>query len=413
MALLGKPFHTRNRHVLSAATSQSLDRLATHPLWGVLILLAILGVALWITYRLALPAAAWLQHAFSVHVGGVLRQLLAAGPLWLERLVVEGMLGGVGTVISFVPVLLVFFSMIALLEDSGYMSRAALVTDRYLQRMGLPGKACVPLCMGFGCNTPAVLGCRILSERRSRLLTMMLVPLVPCTSRLAVITFLAPLFFGQRALLVTWGLVVLNLAILGLTGMVIRRLMPSKTRLSEPDATGLTPYRVPSILGIGRQVFHNTLEFLSKMGILVVFSALIWGLSSFPLGQPEQSLLAQIGKALLPLGQWMGIHDWRLIVALLASFAAKENTLAVMGVLFPVVAGGPTLSQQVAAALPGAAGIAFLVVQMLFVPCIATVTAIRHESGSWKYALLAVNFSLILSLLLGTSAYWLANILSV
>lgn len=408
MDLYPKYQYKLHNHTIQSKFITKLDRLFTHPLWGLLILFGFLGVTLWLTYQLALPASEWLHKQLVGNLGELITKILQGTPPWLVGLLVKGVLSGVGTVISFIPILFIFFTVLVLMEESGYLSRAAQVTDRYLRRLGLPGKACVPLSMGFGCNTPAVLGCRIITERRSRLLTMMLVPLIPCTSRMAVIAFLTPVFFGKYAVLVSWGLVVFNLTILVLTGIMVNWISPS--RREKNPAFPLPDYMLPNLQSVIRKVFINLREFLSKMKLLIVFSIIIWILSSFSLGRPDQSLLAQIGKSLIPLGSWMGIKDWRLIVALLASFITKENTLAVLGILFSTTSSGLSLNQQVAAVLPGAAGLAYLVVQMLFVPCIATVVSIKQVSGSWKYAMLAINFSLLLSLLVGTIIFWLANL---
>lgn len=409
MAVRPTILSSHNQMPVQTATIHPFDRLATHPVWGLVVLLAIQGVMLWITYNLALPAADWIQKTLVAGLGSYLSLLLANAPVWLRQVLVDGILRGVGTVISFIPVLLVFFAALSLLEESGYIARAERVTNRYLRRIGLPGTACVPLCMGFGCNTPAVLGCRSMPDRRSRLLTMMLVPLIPCTSRLAVIAVLAPAFFDHQAIWVTWGLISLNLVALAITSVVVTRLVK---RQSTPIFTpSLPPYRIPNPGKVARTVWHNLAEFLSKAGTLAVFSIIIWALSAFPQGSIDRSYLARLGQAMVPLGQWMGINDWRLIVALLASFAAKENSLAVLGVLFPVTAGGLSLGAQVAAILPGAAALAFLAVQMLFVPCIATIVAIRQTSGSWKYALVEIGFTLALSLAGGTAIYWLARLI--
>ena len=195
---------------LPADPSKKLDRVLTHSFWGLLILLGSLGSPSWSHTLWRCPSPNWIYQSIILTVKGFVDQLLQGSPDWLRSLLVDGVIAGTGTVFSFLPILIIFFTILAVLEGSGYLARTSRITDRYLQHLGLPGKACIPLSLGFGCNTSAILGCRILEDRRSRLLTMLLVPFIPCTSRLAVIAFLTPAFFGSGASLVTWGLILLQ-----------------------------------------------------------------------------------------------------------------------------------------------------------------------------------------------------------
>ena len=389
---------------ISQVDSKKIDRVLTHPFWGLLILIGILGLALGLTYAAALPASAWIYRSVVLSLNANLTTALSASPEWLRGMVVDGILAGAGTVLSFIPVLLIFFTILAVLEASGYLARASRVTDRYLLLLGLPGHACIPLSMGFGCNTSAILGCRILDDRRSRLLTMLLVPFIPCTSRLAVIAFLTPAFFGSAAGWITWGLVSVNLLVLGAVGFFVNRLARRKRVLVHHPK--LPPVRLPALRAVVRYIWANTAEFLTKAGTLIlVFSVFTWALSYFPTGNVEDSYLAYLGRFLAPIGAWAGLDDWRFIVALLSSLVAKENSIATLGVLFPVVAGGPELSAQVAQVLSPAARLAYLVIQMLFIPCAGTLTAIRQESGSWKLAAVVIGLMLCISMLVSVAVY--------
>ncbi len=384
--------------------SSKLDRVLTHPFWGLLILIGILGLALGLTYAAALPASAWIYRSVILALNSTLTSALAGSPIWVRGIVVDGILAGAGTVLSFVPVLLIFFTILAILEASGYLARSSRVTDRYLYLLGLPGHACIPLSMGFGCNTSAILGCRILDDRRSRLLTMLLVPFIPCTSRLAVIAFLTPAFFGSAAGWITWGLISVNLLVLGIVGFFVNRIGKRRRRLMPIPK--LPPIRMPAARAVGRYVWQNTAEFLAKAGTLIlVFSVFTWALSYFPTGHVEESYLAYAGRLLAPIGAWAGLDDWRFIVALLSSLVTKENSIAVLGVLFPVAAGGPELSAQVALVLSPAARLAYLLIQMLFIPCAGTLTAIRQESGSWKLAAVVIGLMLCISMLVSVAVY--------
>jgi len=387
-----------------------LDRIATHPLWGLALLVGIFGLVFWLTYTVALPIVNWLDGVVIRGLSEGLRALLTTTPGWLSGLIVDGIIGGAGTVLTFLPILVIFFAALGILEDVGYFARAAYVMDRFMHWMGLHGKSCLPLFLGFGCNVPAVMGCRIVEDRRARLLTTLLAPLVPCTGRLAVLTFLAPAFFGRAAMLASWGLVAVNLIILALTGIAINRLVFKGAYTAFIMEMPL--YHLPNARTIGLFVWHNTWAFVKKAGtIILVASVIVWGLSTLPGGDVERSLLAGLGRALAPVGRLMGLGDWRLIVALLTGFVAKENTIATLGILFG--AGGPEsgLAQQVAGVLTLPAALAFLVVQMLFVPCVATVAVIRQETGGWKWTALSVALQLALSLAAGVAVYQVGRLL--
>ncbi len=380
-----------------------LDRVATHPLWGLALLLGVLAGVFWLTYTAAAPLVNILGRAIGGSLAGAARSALSGAPAWLAAFVADGLIRGAGMVLSFLPILVFFFALIGLLEDVGYMARMAYVMDRFMHRLGLHGKSSLPLFLGFGCNIPAVLGTRIIEDRRARLLTLLLAPLVPCTARLAVVAFLAPAFFGELATWVMVGLVALNLLVLVVVGVVLNRLAFRGAKTAFIMEMPL--YHVPNVRTIGLFVWNNVWAFLKKAGsVIVVVAAIVWALSSWPGPGMEHSLLAGLGRALTPIGAWIGLDDWRFIVALLTSFVAKENTIATLGVLFSAGERGVGLARQVAAALPPSAALAFLVVQMLFVPCVATVAATKQEAG-WRWALLGVLMLLALSLGAGTITY--------
>jgi ferrous iron transport protein B len=314
-------------------------------------------------------------------------------------LVVDGVIGGVGTVITFLPILFIFFAALGLLEDMGYMARAAYVMDRFMHLMGLHGKSFLPLFLGFGCNVPSIVGARVIESRRARLLTIMVAPLVPCTARMMVIAFLAPVFFGRAATLVSWGLIALNLVVLALSGMAINRIAFRGERAAF--IMELPLYHIPNWRTIGLLVWQRSLSFLKKAGtVILVISVIVWALSALPAGDVETSYLAQFGRLLAPLGALMGM-SWRMMVALLASFIAKENSVATLGILYGAGEKEATLAAILGAALTPAAALAFLIVQMLFIPCVATVAAIWQETRSVRWTLFNLAFLLVVSF--GTS----------
>ncbi len=386
--------------------TERLDRVALHPFWGLLLLLAVFGFVFWLTYAAAMPVVDWLNRGVMPSIEDRLSRALAAGPAWLASLLVDGGVGGAGTVLTFLPVLVVFFAVLGLLEDVGYLARAAYVMDRFMHWMGLHGRSFLPLCMGFGCNVPGIIGARIVEERRARLLTILLVPLVPCTARMAVVAFLAPAFFGDGAALVTWGLVGGNILLLFLVGIAIDRGVFRGAHSAFIMEMPL--YHLPNARTVGLYVWQQTGAFVRKAGgIILAASVGVWLLSYLPQGDPGASPLAWFGRWLQPAGRWLGLADWRLIVALLAGFIAKENTVATLGVLY----GGEAqvgLAQQLASSLSPAAALAFLVVQMTFVPCAATVAVIRQETGAWKWSALSAGLLLVLSFAAAVTVYRLA-----
>jgi ferrous iron transport protein B len=389
--------------------TERLDRWATHPLWGLGILAGILGLIFWLTFAIGEP----LQSLLGVYVVGgtanVISGWLAGAPTWLRGLLVDGVIGGAGTVVTFLPILLIFFAVLALLEDMGYMARAAYVMDRFMHLMGLHGKSFLPLFLGFGCNVPAVMGARIIDSRRARLLTILLAPLVPCAGRMTVLVFIAPIFFGRAATLVAWGLVAMSLIVLAAAGVLINQWLLKGERAAF--IMELPLYHRPNLRTIGLQVGGNLAEFLKKAGTLILLmSVIVWALSALPHGDIETSFLASAGKALAPLGALMGL-DWKMVVALLTSFVAKENSIATLGVLYGAGKEAVGLDAVLSGTLTPAAALAFLVVQMLFIPCVATVAAIKQETKSWGWTAFSLGLLSLLSVLGGILAYQLVSAL--
>ena len=380
-----------------------LDRVATHPLGGLLVLIGILALTFWLTYTIGTPLQDLLDRLVVQGGAELTRQLLAGAPPWIIGLLADGVVAGAGTVITFLPILILFFAILGLLEDIGYMARAAYVMDRFMHAMGLHGKSFLPLFLGFGCNVPAVAGARIVDSPRARLLTIQLAPLVPCTARMAVVAFLTPAFFGRQATLVAWSLVLLNLVVLAVAGVVINRLVFKGTHVAF--IMELPLYHTPNARTIGLFIWQNTMAFLRKAGsIILAVSVVVWALSVFPGPGLENSVMGWLGLLLTPIGRLMGL-DWQPMVALVTSFIAKENAIATLGVLYGAGEEMVGLAETMAATIPPAAAVAFLVVEMLFIPCAATLATIRQETGGWRWALFNVGLLLVVSLAMGILIY--------
>lgn len=383
-----------------------LDRALTHPLWGMLALLSVLAGVFWLTYTVGAPLQQLLNGWLEQFGQNVAHSLPTATPPWLSALLTDGVIGGAAMVTTFIPILVIFFGVLGFLEDTGYLARAAYITDRFMHLMGLHGKSFIPLLLGFGCNVPAIMGARIIETRRSRLLTILLAPLVPCTGRLVVVTLLSTVFFGQAAALVAWGLVALNLLSLALLGILFNRFLLK----GEPAAfiMELPLYHLPNLRTIGLYIWRNVIAFLQKAGtVILVASVAVWALAYFPAGgDVAASYIGQLGRLLEPLGRLMGL-PWQVMVALLTSFVAKENTIATLGVLYG------DFAQQLPTLLSTPAALAFLIAQMLFVPCIATVATLRQETHSLKWTLFSVGLMLGLMLVASIAVYQIGTMLGI
>lgn len=385
--------------------TERLDRVAAHPIGGLFLLAGVLGLVFWLTFNLGTPLQEWLERTVVGTLAAWAGEALAEAPFWLQGLVVDGLIGGVGSVLTFLPILVIFFAAFALLEDVGYMARAAYVMDNLMHLMGLHGKSFLPLFLGFGCNVPAVMGTRVIDSWPARLLTILIAPLVPCTARMAVVAFLAPAFFGPAAFWVTWGLVLLALLLLVLSGMLLNWLLFKGQRSAFIMEMPL--YHLPNWRTIALLVWQRSLAFVKKAGTAILAMAvLVWVLSYLPSGELESSYLARLGLWLEPLGQVMGF-DWRLTVALLTSFPAKENAIATLGVLFGV-SPEAGLTDVLTTTYSRATALSFLVVTMLFIPCLATVAVTRQETGSWRWVAVSLALFLALSFVGGALVYHLA-----
>lgn len=381
-----------------------IDRWAAHPVWGLFILAAILGLVFWLTFTIGTPLQELLQARVISPLGEVTARLLSGAPAWVSAMLVDGIIGGVGAVLTFIPILVIFFATFALIEDVGYMARAAYVMDNLMHLMGLHGKSFLPLFLGFGCNVPSILGTRVIDSWPARLLTILIAPLVPCTARMAVVAFIAPVFFGRNAIFVSWGLILLSLIILVISGALLNRVLFKGQRSAFIMEMPL--YHIPNARTIGILVWQRTIAFVKRAGTAILaMSLVVWLLSYIPNGDLNTSLLARFGQTLEPVGRWLGF-DWRLTVALITSFPAKENAIATLGVLFNSV--DANLANTLAASFSPATGLSFLTVTMLFIPCMATVAVIKQETKSWWWAGLSVLLMLVISLAAGGAIYRLA-----
>ena len=345
----------------------------------------------------------WLVSRFGAFVASV----MADG--WLKDLVTDGIIGGVGSVLVFLPNILILYLFLSLLEDSGYMARAAFIMDKLMHKIGLHGKSFIPMIMGFGCNVPAIMATRTIENRKSRLITMLVIPLMSCAGRLPVYILIAGAFFPHRA-----GLVLLGMYALGIMLAIVAAKVMSRFFKEDdlPFVMELPPYRVPTTRSIFRHTWEKGKQYLQKMsGIILICSVVLWFLSYFPnhdaytpgREQQEHSFIGYVGKAMEPVLEPLGF-DWRMGVGIVAGVGAKELVVSTLGVMYaddsPIgedTAGDTRLQAALTGSVSPAGALAYMVFILLYFPCIATFVAIRKESGSWKWAIVTAVYTILLA----------------
>jgi ferrous iron transport protein B len=380
------------------------DSYATHPVWGFFIMLIMVAAGLFVA-KLTGMKLTWISmDLFIPTIKESARSVMAGSPPWFVSMVADGIISGLGVLTIFTVFLTMFFVLVGIVEDVGYMARVGYLMHRFMRRIGLHGKSFFPLGVGFACNVPGVIGTRVAETERARLMTILLTPFVPCIAQTAVTVFLAPIFFGAMAPLVVVALILMDMVVLTFTGILLNKGLPKRERLGL--VMELPLYHWPNPKTIGIFVWQQLKHFMHRAGTIIFsVTVLIWALGYFPHGQMETSYLAAIGHFLAPLGDLMGL-SWKMLVALFASFIAKETAIATMGVLM----GGGDLVATLQATVTPAAGLGFLVTHMLFIPCIATFAVIVGEARSWKWAFTVVAYLFTVAFGMGILVYQVARL---
>ncbi|MDD4708170.1 MAG: ferrous iron transport protein B [Firmicutes bacterium] len=383
--------------------SDRIDTVVTNKVLGIPIFLGFLYLMFRFTFAwVGQPLADLLDVFFGDVVTPLTEELLQAlgAAEWLKSLVIDGVIGGVGGVVTFVPLIFALFLFIAVLEDSGYMARVAFITDRAMRSIGLSGKAFIPMIIGFGCTVPAIMATRTLEDDRDRKLTMLIVPFMSCGARLPVYALFAAVFFPGNETNVVFSLYILGIVIAVIMGLIFKNtLFRSET---VPFVMELPPYRIPVPRSLVLRVWDRGKEYLQKAGtIIFAMAVVVWFLSSFNLGGPADmadSLLAGIGKGLAPLFAANGFGSWEASVALLTGLAAKEVVVATLGVVYGLGELAGEASAQVGSVLPqhfsALSAYAFMVFVLLYTPCLAVVAVMKKEFASWKWTAFAVFYQL-------------------
>ena len=389
-----------------------VDRVVTHRYGGVAILLAVMWAVFKFTFSVGTPLITLVSRLLSV-AGRLVESLAetAGAPDLVRSFVVDGLMAGMGSVLVFLPLVFALFLALAVLEETGYMARASCVSDRFMRALGLGGKAFIPLVLGFGCNVPSILAARTLENRRDRLATILVSPFMSCSGRLPVYTLFAGAFFGARQ-----GLVVFSVYLLGvvmaaaMAKLVTARVMPGE---SADFLMELPSYRWPSWRGVLRQAWGQAWMFIRKAGTIIAAGVVVmWVLVSLPWGvayASRDSLLGRLGAAVAVVLRPAGLGNWETGAALVFGFVAKEFVVAALGLVHG--AGAQALPALLAAHFTPLTALSFMVLVLLYSPCLATVAAIRKETGSWKWPALAAGYSLVLGLGMATAVYQLGRVL--
>lgn len=403
-----------DNHMEKEQTTRVIDSIVTHRIWGYPIFFLFLYIMFEGTFVLGdypMQGIEWLVD----QLGNLIRNNMAEGPL--KDMLVDGIIGGVGGVIVFLPNILILYFFISVMEDSGYMARAAFIMDKIMHRMGLHGKSFIPLIMGFGCNVPAIMASRTIEDRKCRLITMLVNPLMSCSARLPIYLVMVGAFFPNQA-----SFVLLCIYATGIILAVLMARLFSKFLVKGDDAPfvmELPPYRMPTTKSILRYTWEKGAQYLKKMGgIIMIASIIIWFLGYYPqhdayetvAEQQENSYIGQIGKAVEPVIEPLGF-DWKLGIGLISGVGAKELVVSTLGVLYTNEEDVENVNLSNRIPITPLAALAYMLFVLIYFPCIATLAAIKQESGSWKWALFAAGYTTVLAWCIAFVVYQLGNLI--
>jgi len=411
-----------DNHIEKKGYTRFIDSLVTHKIWGYPIFFVLLFVMFSLTFSLGkypMDGIEWLVEKLACWIDG------AMNPGIFKDLLADGIIDGVGAVIIFLPNILILYFCISLMEDSGYMARAAFIMDKIMHKMGLHGKSFIPMVMGFGCNVPAIISSRTIESRKSRLITMLINPLMSCSARLPVYIVLIGAFFPRYG-----GLVLLSLYCIGILLSVMMARLFSRFLVKGEDipfVMELPPYRMPTFKAIFRHTWERGKQYLKKMGgIILIASIVVWFLGYFPRyennaepqqfsmsenlsAQENQSYLGKIGKIIEPVIKPLGF-DWKLGIGLLSGVGAKELVISSLSVIY---AEKETTDVNLGSRIQITPLVAFcyMLFVLIYFPCLATLVAIKQESGSWKWALFAAFYTTLLAWVLSFAVFQIGSLL--
>ena len=417
--------YVKNEKSTLHAHTDKIDAVVTHRWLGYPVFLVVMFITFFCTFAVGQYPMDWLEALFN-WFGDLVGSAMSEGPL--RSLLVDGIIAGVGSVMVFLPNILILYLFISFMEDSGYMARAAFIMDKLMHRMGLHGKSFIPMIMGFGCNVPAIMATRTIEDRKSRLLTMLVIPMMSCSARIPVYVILVSAFFSQYAAFVLTGLYLLGMIMAVLMAKLFSRFFVKGDSL--PFVMELPPYRMPTAKAVLRHTWEKGKEYLKKMATIILgASIIVWALSYFPTNdnrqlQAENSYMAKIGKAIEPAMRPCGF-DWRQSVSLLAGVGAKEVVASTMAVVYATSGDEAAMleedieseenesriSELVRNNMTPLSAASMLLFILLYMPCVSTVVAIKNESGKWKWALFTVVYTIGLAWIVSTLFFQIGSLL--
>ena len=395
--------------------TDKIDAIVTNQWLAFPIFIVLLWFIFWATFTIGqypMDWIDWLVAKFGEWVGSMMQDG------WVKDLVVDGVIAGVGSVLVFLPNIMILYFFISIMEDSGYMARAAFIVDKLMHKIGLHGKSFIPMVMGFGCNVPAIMATRSIESRKSRLVTIAIIPFMSCAGRLPIFVLFSGAFFPNNPATALLGIYLLGVVMAILTAIIAGKFVKDD---DLPFVMELPPYRMPTGKAIWRHTWEKGRQYLEKMATtILIFSVVIWFLGYFPRHegqstgyQQEHSYIGTLGKAVEPALEPLGFN-WKMDVGLLAGVGAKELVISTMGVVYAQDGeeyeglgdeNDTALQSALKATVPTAAALAYMIFVLLYFPCIATFVAIKNETGKWRWAILCAAYTILVAWILGFAAY--------
>ena len=409
---LAETYHRYQAERPRRTLTDKLDAIVTNQWLAFPIFIVLLWFIFWATFTIGQYPMDWIEWLVG-KLGEGVGSLMADG--WVKDLIVDGIIAGVGSVLVFLPNIMILYFFISIMEDSGYMARAAFIVDKLMHKIGLHGKSFIPMVMGFGCNVPAIMATRSIESRKSRLVTIAIIPFMSCAGRLPIFVLFAGAFFPGSPATALLGIYLLGVVLAILSALLIGKFVKDD---DLPFVMELPPYRMPTGKAIWRHTWEKGKQYLEKMATtILIFSVAIWFLGYFPRHtgesaayQQEHSFIGTIGKAVEPAMEPLGFN-WKMDVGLLAGVGAKELVISTMGVVYAqdgqeYQEGDDTqLQAALKATVPIAAALAYMVFVLLYFPCIATFVAIKNETGKWRWAILLCIYTILVAWLMAFAAY--------
>ena len=391
-------------------TDQKIDKVLTHPIWGLFSFIFIVWFLFYCTFTLGSYPQAWIENGMQ-HLIIIIKGNLQNN--WIREFLCNGLVMGLGSVLAFLPNILILFFFISLMQETEYLPRAATIMDKYMHRIGLHGSSFIPLLMGFGCNIPAIMATRTIERKSDRILTMMMIPYIPCSARIPTFLLLCGIFFHENQVMAMLLLYLGGIIIGIVVALIFKRVLFNK--ISEDYVIELPPYRRPSFKLVTNSMLSAAWQYLKKIGTVVLLAVIIvWVLDYFPLKEKraplERSYLEQMGETVEPIMRPLGF-DWKMSVSLITGITAKEFIVSTLGVVFQADEGKAHNKASLVERIKSEGtfnksnALSFMIFALLYMPCVATAITIKKESGKWKWALLSMASTLIVAWICSFSAF--------